>query len=120
VNIDLDLHYFPMAGYYHHDTGINFDKKFPFSNGLALMGMELRVLIGNESWIPPGGEFDPNVLVQPGTLRNVQNGLGFVGAGYNQDFALYPSQQSLDDTWFFDYMMRPPTDCFDYCSCGQE
>ena len=36
----------------------------------------------NAEWDPPGGVFDADVLVQPGTLSNVENGFGFVGAGY--------------------------------------
>lgn len=64
--------------------------------GLLLLEMRLRVSLVNEAWDPPGSEhdpgvhtqegvmssFDPEVLVQPGTLSNVEGGFGFVGAGY--------------------------------------
>ena len=49
---------------------------------LRLLVMDLRLIVANEAWDPPGGEFDADVLVQPGTMNNVENGFGFVGAGY--------------------------------------
>ncbi len=42
----------------------------------------LSVHVGNEEWQSPVGVFDPNILVEPGTLSNVENGFGFFGAGY--------------------------------------
>lgn len=50
--------------------------------GLALRQLTLRLAVVNEPWNPPGGEFDREVLVEPGLMSNVQNGFGFVGAGY--------------------------------------
>lgn len=54
---------------------------FP-SFGVALNSLSLRLMVVDDAWNPPDGTFDPNVLVQPGTLSNVVNGFGFVGAGY--------------------------------------
>ncbi len=45
---------------------------------LAGLGVSLTIL--DAAFVPPGGRFDPEVLVQPGTLSNVDNGLGFVGS----------------------------------------
>lgn len=45
-----------------------------------LMGVGLELTILDAAFVPPGGTFDPEILVQPGTLSNVENGLGFVGA----------------------------------------
>ncbi len=42
------------------------------------MGLKIRLLDGN--WTPPEGLFDPEVLAQPGTLSNVENGYGFWGS----------------------------------------
>lgn len=50
--------------------------------GLKLAKLTLRLIVANAEWDPPGGVFDADVLVQPGTLSNVGNGFGFVGAGY--------------------------------------
>ena len=45
---------------------------------LRSMGVRIRVLDAN--WDPPEGVFDPEVLAQPGTLSNVENGHGFWGS----------------------------------------
>lgn len=50
--------------------------------GIVMRNMTLRLEVVNEAWDPPGGEFDPNVLVEPGAMSNVEGGFGFVGAGY--------------------------------------
>lgn len=52
------------------------------SFGVLLNSMTLRLIVANDEWNPPGGKFDVDVLVQPGALSNVENGFGFVGAGY--------------------------------------
>ena len=45
---------------------------------LAGVGVLLTVLDG--AFVPPGGTFDPEILAQPGTFSNVENGFGFVGS----------------------------------------
>src|SRR5690606_7524938 len=45
-----------------------------------LLGAGVRITVLDEAFVPPGGVFDPDILVQPGTLSNVQNGFGFVGS----------------------------------------
>ena len=45
---------------------------------LCAMGIELKVL--DNQWIPPNDIFDPDVLVEPNALSNVENGLGFFGS----------------------------------------
>jgi hypothetical protein len=48
------------------------------------MGIDYRLL--DDNWNPPEGEFDPEVLAQPGTLSNVENGYGFFGSvGYYRE-----------------------------------
>jgi hypothetical protein len=49
---------------------------------IELLDMTLSVHVGNEGWESPSGTFDPNILVEPGILSNVENGFGYVGAGY--------------------------------------
>ncbi|MCH8960479.1 MAG: DUF4249 family protein [Bacteroidetes bacterium] len=46
----------------------------------SLAGLGLRLTLLDEAFVPPGGAFDPEVLAQPGTLSNVENGFGFVGS----------------------------------------
>ena len=57
---------------------------------LRLTHVFLRLIVANEEWAPPGGEFDPEILVQPGTLSNVENGFGFIGAGYRLNATWMP------------------------------
>ena len=45
---------------------------------VPVMGLKIRLL--DEQWTPPEGVFDPEVLAQPGTLSNVENGYGFWGS----------------------------------------
>lgn len=45
---------------------------------LTAVGLQIRVL--DQNWDPPQGIFDPEVLAQPGTLSNVENGYGFFGS----------------------------------------
>jgi len=46
--------------------------------GVSAMGLQIRIL--DENWDPPNGLFDPEVLAQPGTMSNVENGNGFFGS----------------------------------------
>lgn len=50
--------------------------------GITLAYIRFDTIVANEAWSPPGGSFDPDVLVEPGTMNNVENGFGFIGAGY--------------------------------------
>ena len=51
-----------------------------------LHAIEQIVLVSSEDWVPPGGIFDADLLIEPGTFSNVENGFGFVGAGYDASF----------------------------------
>ena len=68
--------------------------------GFDLQGMLLTLVVANAEWDPPGGEFDPDVLIQPGTLSNVENGFGFVGAGYRLRQNLSPADSVLNAAGF--------------------
>lgn len=65
------------------------------SNYVFLERLGIRALVANPQWDPPGGVFDPNVLAQPGVLSNVENGFGFVGAGYELNDTLHISQETV-------------------------
>lgn len=45
---------------------------------LHAITLQIRALDAN--WDPPGGVFDPDILAQPGTMTNVENGYGFFGS----------------------------------------
>lgn len=67
------------------------------SYGIVMHDMTLRLAAVNEEWNPPGGSFDPEVLVQPGTMSNVRNGFGFVGAGFRLQEQWRPDTEYLEE-----------------------
>lgn len=65
--------------------------------GIQLRAVELRFVAADSSWNPPGGLFDPELLIQPNTLSNVENGFGFVGAGHIVRSRWIPPRQVRTD-----------------------
>ena len=49
----------------------------PVGPGLPLAGLGLRITVLDDDFVPPDNSFDPELLAQPGTLSNVDNGFGF-------------------------------------------
>ncbi len=50
-------------------------------------GVRVQGFVANEEWAAPYPfEFSRNLLIQPGTVSNVQNGYGFLGAAYPFDY----------------------------------
>lgn len=45
-----------------------------------LAGIALRITVLDENFVPPGGEYDRELLAQPGTLSNVENGFGLLAS----------------------------------------
>ncbi|MFQ5569104.1 MAG: hypothetical protein ACE5G0_05480 [Rhodothermales bacterium] len=72
---------------------------FPWRD-LRLREIELRVLVTNEGWFPPTGVYNEDLLVEPGTFSNVENGFGFVGAGYPASFRWLPPDSVLTAAGF--------------------
>lgn len=54
----------------------------PGLHDLYLLGLEVKTFLVHPSWNPPGGRFDPELLVDPFVFTNVENGFGYVGSGY--------------------------------------
>ena len=52
----------------------------PFSFCARLNGLWVRLASPSAEFDPPGGVWDREVLIQPGTISNVSGGLGFVGS----------------------------------------
>lgn len=50
--------------------------------GIVIERIMLRTVATDPDWRPPGGAFDPEVLIDPNAMTNVENGFGFVGSGY--------------------------------------
>ena len=51
-------------------------------HGIDLLLITLKLIVASEDWNPPGGTFDPEAMAHPSVMTNVENGFGFVGAGY--------------------------------------
>lgn len=74
-----------------------------------LYRLSLNVLVGDRLWDPPGGVFNPDVLSEPTALSNVNNGFGFIGAGYRIEEELMPSKEAVSYACFIDALQRGPT-----------
>ena len=57
---------------------------------ICVSDIRVDVHVANAEWASPTGEFDPNFLVEPGTLSNIENGFGFFGAGYVESVTWEP------------------------------
>ena len=69
---------------------------------ICIDAIRLDVHVTNEEWRSPIGDFDPDVLVEPGTLSNIENGFGFFGAGYVESVSWLPPATMLVRAGFFD------------------
>lgn len=70
---------------------------------LLLGDMRLHAVIGDTTWSPPFPNFDPYILAPRGTMENMNNGTGFIGAGYRLDVDLDVPKEAVEDA------------CFRYC-----
>jgi len=62
-----------------------------------LMSVGMRLTMTSDSWRPPDGVFDREVLVQPGTFSNVDGGFGFFGSvnQFSYEWTLEPNITEL-------------------------
>lgn len=94
VQVDYSNDLARIVALYVEATGSLFNISF------GLLDIELRVMVVSGEWTPPGGAFDPNLLVEPGTFSNVENGFGFVGAGYPASVHWMLAPEVLDEAGF--------------------
>ncbi len=90
---------------------------------IGLGFVTVTVFVGDPSWLPPGGEFNERILAQPGALSNVENGLGFVGAGYSSEFKWFPSNTVRSNVGFAlqsscGFMPADIPECVPQIPCG--
>lgn len=62
----------------------------------------LNIHVVNEEWRSPVGTFDPDFLVEPGVLSNIENGFGLFGAGYIESISWMPPSVMQVRAGFFD------------------
>lgn len=72
----------------------------PQGSRLTLCEVNIEALVTNKEWFPPDGEYDPDILVQPGVFSNVENGFGFIGAGYQQTTVWRPDSTQIRGAGF--------------------
>lgn len=61
----------------------------------ALVRIAISGEVASEDWRPPGGIFDPEVIVEPTAFGNVTGGFGFVGAAYETTLEWEPTVEDL-------------------------
>lgn len=85
-----------------NDIGVIFSKLLirPGSDELFLDKIEAIVFVVSDAWESPTGDFDPELLVQPGTFSNVEGGFGFVGGGYYDTFTFEIEDDVARDAGF--------------------
>ncbi|MEX2399960.1 MAG: hypothetical protein WD423_04255 [Rhodothermales bacterium] len=98
VEIDFADERITVQSFYNIDTP-------PLQSGsdcaaITLLELSLEVLVGNSSWDPPGGIFDPNLLIRQGAMSNVENGFGFIGAGYRTSSDVTPPSDIVEAACF--------------------
>ena len=76
---------------------------------IQLENMRFEIMIVNPEWDPPGGVFDAEVLAEPGVFSNVENGYGFLGAGYPLSVSWVPADSVLERSGFA--LCRPGVNC---------
>src|SRR5690606_17457373 len=69
---------------------------------VILESLRLRAIIGDPVWEPPDGILDPDLISNPVAMSNVENGYGFVGAGYRIDELLCPSEELVAGSCMLD------------------
>lgn len=62
--------------------------------------LRLDVHVGDDQWVFPTEQFDPQALIEPGVFTNVENGFGFVGAGYVETVRWRPPEFMLERAGF--------------------
>lgn len=56
----------------------------------------LRLFVANDGWNAPNGTWDPEWLIEPSVLLNVENGWGYVASGYLYDSTFTPPDTLLE------------------------
>ncbi len=77
------------------------DKEIP-PGLICLDEITLSIHVANQEWRSPTGTFDPNFLVEPGTLSNIENGFGLFGAGFIETISWSPPLTMQVRAGFFD------------------
>lgn len=91
IPVDLEDDYDAVAGIVFDELEVGIDQTI----GIILLSATTRLIVANEEWDPPAGVFDPEMIVEPGVLDNIENGFGFVGAGYRLQLEWLPPRNII-------------------------
>ncbi len=70
---------------------------------ITILRISIRALVTDAGWKPPFGfGFDDELIIQPGTVSNVENGFGYVGAAYRSAVSWNPEVEVLRAARFLD------------------
>ncbi len=69
--------------------------RFGIDTEIKVVRIRIKLIVANKEWSPPDGVFDPEIIVEPGTMSNVIGGFGFVGAGFRLEKSWTPSDTLL-------------------------
>lgn len=104
VNVKMVVDAYDINFLYNGDAGtLGGSCRLDF---VHLESFRFLVLIGDTAWDPPGGMFNPDLISNPNILRNVNNGFGFLGAGFRIEKKLFPSPDAVADACFIDALER--------------
>ena len=77
---------------------------------VAIYGLWVRLATPSSDWEPPGGIWDQDVLIQPGTFSNVEGGLGWFGSVARTTVNWQLSMIALRDLLYYRYDGPRPAD----------
>lgn len=72
---------------------------------ITIRSAEMRFFVGDDQWVPPGGVFDADTFIQPGTFSNITNGYGYFGSGYGANFSIRLTASAIQQ---LGYAVNPP------------
>lgn len=109
IRINLEKDHFRLRNKYNMSWIMGISR-------LALTEIKIVVLIGDPSrhFVDTLRDVSVNIF---NTSSNVKNGFGFVSGTYEHEYRAFPSKEVVDASEFFDFMLRPPAECLDYCRC---
>lgn len=74
---------------------------------VVIYALLVRLAVPSDDWVPPGGIWDQEVLIQPGTFSNVKGGLGWFGSVARTTVDWQLSLISLRDLNYTQYFVSP-------------
>lgn len=74
---------------------------------VVLYSLRVRLATPSDGWDPPGGVWDEDVLIQPGTFSNVDGGLGWFGSVARTTVDWQLSLLAMTNLNYFEYFEPP-------------